>query len=278
MNANEPNYLEASTPDSVGSDVLSIALIGPDEQRRKESSHRAGRMPWGRGPRVFGLSAQPGRCATAAGAALRRHHHRSGQQPRIRPGTGGEHLRQRLGNGDGVFGEGRPGPAGPLHARGRSRVSHPALCSNTMAEALVRASARRPAPACRRKTGGRLLVFLGAKGGAGVTTLACNFAVSLAQESGQKHPADRSRSAPRRRRPQPRHRHRVLHRQRPAGFRPAGCGFSHQASGQAQLRRLGARGSRQVPPVPGHQRGHRQADHRGAPGLRQRRRRYGLTA
>jgi pilus assembly protein CpaE len=36
-----------------------------------------------------------------------------------------------------------------------------------------------------RKTGGRLLVFLGAKGGAGVTTLACNFAVSLAQESGQ---------------------------------------------------------------------------------------------
>jgi pilus assembly protein CpaE len=30
-----------------------------------------------------------------------------------------------------------------------------------------------------------LLVFLGAKGGAGVTTLACNFAVALAQESGQ---------------------------------------------------------------------------------------------
>lgn len=33
---------------------------------------------------------------------------------------------------------------------------------------------------------GRLLTFMGAKGGTGVTTLACNFAVALAQESGQK--------------------------------------------------------------------------------------------
>jgi pilus assembly protein CpaE len=32
---------------------------------------------------------------------------------------------------------------------------------------------------------GRLLTFMGAKGGAGVTTVACNFAVALAQHSGQ---------------------------------------------------------------------------------------------
>jgi pilus assembly protein CpaE len=45
---------------------------------------------------------------------------------------------------------------------------------------------RRPArPAHAKKTGGKLLVFLGAKGGAGVTTLACNFAVALAQDSRQ---------------------------------------------------------------------------------------------
>jgi Flp pilus assembly CpaE family ATPase len=56
---------------------------------------------------------------------------------------------------------------------------------STVAEALVRASARRPAPRPAKKTGGRLLAFLGAKGGDGVTTLACNFAVSMAQESGQ---------------------------------------------------------------------------------------------
>jgi pilus assembly protein CpaE len=55
-----------------------------------------------------------------------------------------------------------------------------------MAEALVRASALRSAARPPKKEGGRLLVFLSAKGGSGVTTLACNFAVSLAQESGKK--------------------------------------------------------------------------------------------
>jgi pilus assembly protein CpaE len=33
---------------------------------------------------------------------------------------------------------------------------------------------------------GKVLSFMGAKGGTGVTTIACNFAVALAQESGQK--------------------------------------------------------------------------------------------
>jgi pilus assembly protein CpaE len=55
-----------------------------------------------------------------------------------------------------------------------------------MAEALVRASALRSAVRPAKKTDGRLLAFLGAKGGSGVTTLACNYAVSLARESGQK--------------------------------------------------------------------------------------------
>jgi len=55
-----------------------------------------------------------------------------------------------------------------------------------MAEALVRASALRSANRPPKKTDGKLLVFLSAKGGSGVTTLACNYAVSLAQDSGQK--------------------------------------------------------------------------------------------
>jgi pilus assembly protein CpaE len=58
-----------------------------------------------------------------------------------------------------------------------------------MAESLVRAAARRPAvqPTIpdKKKVGGRLLAFMGAKGGTGVTTLACNFAVALAQEPGE---------------------------------------------------------------------------------------------
>jgi pilus assembly protein CpaE len=55
--------------------------------------------------------------------------------------------------------------------------------TGVMAEALVRAAALRSASQPPKKAGGSLLVFLSAKGGSGVTTLACNFAVSLAQES-----------------------------------------------------------------------------------------------
>jgi pilus assembly protein CpaE len=55
-----------------------------------------------------------------------------------------------------------------------------------MVEALIRASALHSVTRLEEKTDGRLLVFLGAKGGSGVTTLACNYAVSLAEESGQK--------------------------------------------------------------------------------------------
>jgi len=55
-----------------------------------------------------------------------------------------------------------------------------------IAEALVRASALHPAVRPPKKADGRMLVFLSAKGGSGVTTLACNYAVALAEESGQK--------------------------------------------------------------------------------------------
>jgi pilus assembly protein CpaE len=58
--------------------------------------------------------------------------------------------------------------------------------AGVMAEALVRASALRAASQPPKKADGSLLVFLSAKGGSGVTTLACNFAVSLAQESKKK--------------------------------------------------------------------------------------------
>jgi pilus assembly protein CpaE len=59
------------------------------------------------------------------------------------------------------------------------------LSASEMAEALQRASIRRPG-ARPKNAVGSLFVFLGAKGGCGVTTLATNFALSLAQESGEK--------------------------------------------------------------------------------------------
>jgi pilus assembly protein CpaE len=58
--------------------------------------------------------------------------------------------------------------------------------SVVIGEALVRASVRRPSdPQPEKKADGKLMAFLGAKGGAGATTLACNFAVALAQETSQ---------------------------------------------------------------------------------------------
>jgi pilus assembly protein CpaE len=71
-----------------------------------------------------------------------------------------------------------------MRAGAREFLTQP-IASSTMAEALVRASVRRPQTRTPKKTGGKLLVFLGAKGGAGATTVACNFAVSVAKESGQ---------------------------------------------------------------------------------------------
>ena len=55
-----------------------------------------------------------------------------------------------------------------------------------VSEALLRAAARRPATQLAKERGGKVLLFMGSKGGAGTTTLACNYAVALAQESNKK--------------------------------------------------------------------------------------------
>jgi len=60
------------------------------------------------------------------------------------------------------------------------------LTPSTIAEAMVRASVRRPVNRPPKKTVGKVMIFLGAKGGAGTTMVASNFAVALAQESGLK--------------------------------------------------------------------------------------------
>ncbi len=72
-----------------------------------------------------------------------------------------------------------------MRAGAREFLTQP-FSSAAIEEALVRAAARRPAPLAPKKTGGRLFVFLGSKGGSGVTTVACNFAILLARESSQK--------------------------------------------------------------------------------------------
>ncbi|MGD0682713.1 MAG: hypothetical protein ABR990_11765, partial [Terracidiphilus sp.] len=60
------------------------------------------------------------------------------------------------------------------------------ITATDMADALARVSVRLPGVRPAKRKTGDLFVFLGAKGGCGVTTLASNFAVLLAQESGEK--------------------------------------------------------------------------------------------
>jgi len=71
-----------------------------------------------------------------------------------------------------------------MRAGAREFLTQP-IARGTIAEALVRASVRRPMGRVAKKAAGKLFVFLGAKGGSGVTTIAGNFAVALAKESEQ---------------------------------------------------------------------------------------------
>jgi pilus assembly protein CpaE len=60
------------------------------------------------------------------------------------------------------------------------------LAPGAMGEAMVRASVRCSTLRTPKRRDSKLFVFWGAKGGSGVTTLATNFAISLAAESGRK--------------------------------------------------------------------------------------------
>ena len=72
-----------------------------------------------------------------------------------------------------------------MHAGAREFLTIP-FAPDAMSDAMARAVARRPAAKHTKKAKGKLFSFLGAKGGTGATTLACNFAVALAQEQSEK--------------------------------------------------------------------------------------------
>ena len=72
-----------------------------------------------------------------------------------------------------------------MRAGAREFLTYP-FSAELVAEALVRATARRPVAVSTANAAGKLLVVMGAKGGAGTTMLATNLAVALAQEKNQK--------------------------------------------------------------------------------------------
>ena len=185
MNSNTYSSIEASSPESIGSETLSIALIGPDQLRRKEAANAL--LACG-GTEVREYLAYPANLD---------------EVPRLieqrndviiidldsNPEFALELVESICANGSSTVMVYSSKPDPELLVRcmraGAREFLTPPFEHSKMAEALVRASARRSVTRLPRRTGGRLLVFLGAKGSAGVTTLACNFAVSLAQESGQ---------------------------------------------------------------------------------------------
>jgi len=71
-----------------------------------------------------------------------------------------------------------------MRAGAREFLSQP-VSAEALPDALVRAAARLESSQSK-KVAGKLLLFASAKGGAGVTTLASNFALALKQESGKE--------------------------------------------------------------------------------------------
>ncbi|HEY1902841.1 MAG TPA: AAA family ATPase [Terracidiphilus sp.] len=185
MNSSMPTYIEASSPDSIGSGALSIALIGADEPRRKEAANALLQCD---GAEVREYSAYPANLDEVP-RLLEQHNDVIIIDLDSNPEFALELVESICAHGSTTVmvysSKSDPELLMRCMRAGAREFLTPPFEHGKMAEALVRATARRSVTRLPRKTGGRLLVFLGAKGGAGVTTLACNFAVSLAQESGQ---------------------------------------------------------------------------------------------
>jgi pilus assembly protein CpaE len=185
MSSNSHTFVDASSPDSIGSDALSIALIGPDERRRKEAASAL--LKCG-GTEVREYAAYPANLDEVP-RLLEQRNDVIIIDLDSDPEFALELVESLCANGATTVMVYSSKPDPDLLVRcmraGAREFLTPPFAQNTMAEALVRAQSRRTVVRLPRKTGGRLLVFLGAKGGAGVTTLACNFAVALAQESAQ---------------------------------------------------------------------------------------------
>jgi len=185
--ATDPSPFSASQfPDSIGAETLSIALIGPDDHRR--ASAMTALISCG-GAEVREFSAYP-EGADGLPQLLDRGFDAVIVDLDSDPELALELVENICSLGQTtvmVFSEN----ADPellvrcMRAGAREFLTFP-LAPQVIDEALVRAAARRPQTREEKKADGRLLTFMGAKGGAGATIVACNFAVALARESGQK--------------------------------------------------------------------------------------------
>jgi len=185
MSSNSNSSVETPYSDSLSAEGMSIALIGPEELTRRAAADALRQC---RGNEIREFDAYP--------ADLDEVPKLLDQQYDViiidldtNPEYALELVESLCANGSATVMVFSSKPDSEMLVRcmraGAREFLTPPFAHATMAEALVRAAARRPASRTQKKTRGKLLVFLGAKGGAGVTTLACNFAVALAQDSGQ---------------------------------------------------------------------------------------------
>jgi Flp pilus assembly CpaE family ATPase len=180
-----PNF-DTRYPDSIGAGLLSVALIGPDEGRRRAMSSALAEC---RGAQVREFSSYP-TSLDEVPRLLKQYYdvilidldsNREFALELVESICATDSATVMVysdqADRDGVFRS--------MRAGAREFLTPP-FDQTTLAEALVRSSAiLRPKPRAAKRTAGKLLVFLGSKGGSGVTTIACNFAIALAQESDQ---------------------------------------------------------------------------------------------
>jgi pilus assembly protein CpaE len=179
-------YIAPQFSDSFGADPLSIALIGPDEERRKAA---ASALAGFQGAEIREFSSYPPGLDDLP-RLLEARYDVIVLDLDSNPEYALELVESICANGT-VTVMVYSGKTDPdllmrcMRAGAREYLTVP-FDRNIVAEALVRATARRPVNKTTKKAAGRLLTFIGAKGGSGATTLACNFAVALAQEPNQK--------------------------------------------------------------------------------------------
>lgn len=175
----------SQVPDTFAADVLSVALIGPDARRRRMiASEAAG---WGDG-RIQEFSFYPS-VFNELPKMLTENFDVVIVDLESDPQQALEIVERICSNTSATVmvysAEIDPGlVVRSMQAGAREFLELP-LEPGILVDALIRASVRHRGAHAPKRAVGKSYVFLGAKGGSGTTTLACNFAVSLAQESKQ---------------------------------------------------------------------------------------------
>ena len=265
LNSFSPRYGDSQDSESHGPDNLSIALIGPDKERRKEVAGALAECPRAD---VREFSSYPPALDDVP-RLLEQYHDVILIDLDSNPDYAVK-LVESICSTDSaavmVYSEkaDRDMVVRCMRAGAREYLTLP-LEQNTMLEALGRAAPVRSSATwpIRGRTAG--CSYCSAPRAAPVSHGCLQSRGCPGAGVGPEHIVDRSRSSHGRRGAEPRDRRGIFDRQRAARFGPARCELSHQAPGKASLGIIRSCGSQQSSQGPGISRRHRQAaDHRAA--------------